>query len=116
MSCRYVEIENELTLNEIIIEKREEEIADLQSKVLEVNEIFKDLATIVVSQRAGLEAIEENVANAATRTEKGVEELAKATESQRKGRGNMVCLLFVLLLIAGGIVFYLYVLHPKFGF
>ena len=54
MMMEFADIENDLTINEMIIEKREEEILDLQSKVVDVNIIFRDLATIVSSQHEGL--------------------------------------------------------------
>lgn len=115
MMMEFADIENDLTINEMIIEKREEEILDLQSKVVDVNDIFRDLATIVSNQHEGLESIESSVADSESRAAKGVEELLKATKHQRKSRGKIGCMLLILLLTAGGLIFYLYVLHPKFN-
>lgn len=41
---------NESTLNEAIIEEREQGIREIQMQIGEVNEIFKDLALLVREQ------------------------------------------------------------------
>ena len=58
--------------------------------------------------------VEENTASTEVRTGKGVDELLKATTHQKKSRSKMTWLLLVLLLICGGVIFYLFVLNPDF--
>lgn len=43
-------MDNEIVFNEAIIEEREQAIQDIQQQIGEVNEVFKDLATLVHSQ------------------------------------------------------------------
>lgn len=45
-------MENETTLNEAIIEERDQGIREIQTQIGEVNEIFRDLALLVSEQGA----------------------------------------------------------------
>ena len=47
---------SEIELNEQLIEEREQEIQGIEQGILELNEIFRDLATIVVEQGSALGA------------------------------------------------------------
>merc|ERR1712000_731896 len=71
-------VEQNLDTQDSLIAEREEGIDEIHGKMVEVNEIFTDLNTIVV--------------------EKGVVELEKATNYQRKANSKtryIVCLLFI---------------------
>lgn len=45
-------LENEISFNEAVIEEREQGIQEVQQQIVEVNEIFKDLAVLVHDQGA----------------------------------------------------------------
>lgn len=92
-------IEDDLTL----IRDREERIRQLESDILDVNEIFKDLATMVNEQGETIDSIEGNVDKAYTNVEAGTSQLAKAAEYQRKSRKKM-CILLVILVIIVAVV------------
>lgn len=89
-------IEDDLTL----IRDREERIRQLESDILDVNEIFKDLATMVNEQGETIDSIEGNVDKAYTNVETGTSQLAKAAEYQKKSRKKMCILLVILVIIA----------------
>lgn len=45
-----LQLESEIVFNEAIIEEREQSIQDIQQQIDEVNEVFKDLVTLVHAQ------------------------------------------------------------------
>jgi len=45
-------LDNEIVFNEAIIEERDQGIQEIQHQIIEVNEIFKDLAVLVHDQGA----------------------------------------------------------------
>lgn len=89
-------IEDDLTL----IREREERIRQLESDILDVNEIFRDLGTMVMEQGEILNDIESNVQRAHDNVESGNEQLVTAATYQRKSRKKQCCLLLIFLLIA----------------
>jgi syntaxin 7 len=50
--CRqdFLQLENEVVLNEAVIEEREQGIQEIYQQIGEVNEIFKELADVVNEQ------------------------------------------------------------------
>jgi syntaxin 7 len=44
-------LDNEVEYNEALIEEREEELRNIERSIVEVNEIFRDLGTIVNEQQ-----------------------------------------------------------------
>ena len=60
------------------LEDREEQIAQLQQTVAEINSIFKELADLVHIQGAAIDSIEANMSKVKKETGKGLEELQQA--------------------------------------
>jgi len=81
------------------IEDRHLDILKLERQVLEVYELFKDLATLVDIQQESLDIIENRVAKAKAYVEKGEKELIKAEKHQIGARKKTCCLLIMLLII-----------------
>ena len=96
--------------NEAVIADREQGINHLNRSVQEVAEIFQDLALLVNEQGAQIDNIQTNIESAATSTEKGVRELARASRHQRRTRSRM-CVIFACVLV----VIILLVVVLKFG-
>jgi len=96
--------------NEAVIADREQGINHLNRSVQEVAEIFQDLALLVNEQGAQIDNIQTNIESAATSTEKGVRELARASRHQRRTRSRM-CIIFACVLV----VIILLVVVLKFG-
>lgn len=82
------------------IEEREEGIKQLESTMLEVNDIFKDLGNIVTEQGEMLDNIEYNMTATSTHVENGTEQLGKASRYQKKARKKMMCLLVIVVVVA----------------
>ncbi|KAK7099060.1 syntaxin-7-like [Littorina saxatilis] len=96
LQAQEVVIEDDLSL----LREREERIRQLESDVLDVNEIFRDLGAMISEQGEVLNDIEANVERAYSNVEGGNEQLVKAAEYQRKSRKKMCCLLVIFLVVA----------------
>jgi len=93
-----MQTESELSLEEI--KEREAAIRKLESDILDVNDIFKDLALMVHEQGDVIDSIEANVGTAATHVEQGNVQLEKARDYQKASRKKMCCFLVILLIVA----------------
>lgn len=86
------------------IEERHLEILKLEQQVLEVYELFRDLATLVDIQQESLDVIENRIKGAKHYTEKGEKSLVKSEEYGKKARKRQCCLLLILLAIVIAII------------
>ncbi|KAK7486647.1 hypothetical protein BaRGS_00022048, partial [Batillaria attramentaria] len=78
LQAQEVVIEDDLAL----LREREERIRQLESDVLDVNEIFRDLGAMISEQGEVLNDIEANVERAYSNVETGNEQLVKAADYQ----------------------------------
>jgi len=95
-----MQIENEREFNDSLIQDREEGIKQIESSIKEVNEIFTDLAHLVVEQGVMIDNIESNVESAAHNTTEGVVELRKASDHQKSARSKMCWLALIIAIVA----------------
>lgn len=91
--------QNEVDFQEGLIQEREEEIRGIEQGITELNEIFRDLGTMVTEQGVMVDNIEQNVSNAATHTKAADRELITAARYQKGARNRMCCLLLILAII-----------------
>ena len=80
-----------------VIEERHLDILKLEQQVLEIYELFRDLATLVDLQQESLDVIENRILHAKNYTEKAEVELNEAEDYQKKARNRRCCLLLILL-------------------
>jgi len=80
------------------IEARHKDIVRLEASILELHQLFVDMAVLVDSQGELLNQIEFNVSQSVAYTADGVQELKKAVEYQKKSRKKM-CIIIVILII-----------------
>jgi len=97
-------VDNELEYNESMIVQREEEIREIESGITELNEIFRDLGTMVHEQGSMLDSIENNVTSISMSTHAAAEELTTAAIHQRNARKKSCCLLLIAAVVAGIVV------------
>nr|XP_046181548.1 syntaxin-12-like isoform X3 [Oncorhynchus gorbuscha] len=81
-----------------LIKERETNIRKLESDILDVNQIFKDLAVMIHDQGEMIDSIEANVESAEVHVDRGTEQLQRAAYFQQKSRKKM-CILAVVLSI-----------------
>lgn len=89
----------DLAIENRIAHEREEGIRRIQSQVSEVNQIFRDLASIVTEQGQQFETIEDQAESSATNTKATVKELKKTADRQRSQRERLFCMLAAAILV-----------------
>ncbi|XP_071382587.1 syntaxin-12-like [Centroberyx affinis] len=82
-----------------IIKERETNIRQLEADIMDVNQIFKDLAVMIHDQGEMIDSIEANVENAEVHVDRGTAQLQKASYYQRKSRKRMCILAMVMSLV-----------------
>lgn len=92
-------LEADREFNDSLITEREEGIREIESTVMEVNEIFQDLSTLVVEQGTLIDSIENHIEEASHQVTAGVHELRQASEHQRKARTKMCCMILVIIAV-----------------
>lgn len=96
-----VQAEEEVSVE--LIEERERAIRQLEADIVGVNEIFRDLATMVYEQGDMIDSIEANVDSAAVHVEDGNVQLQKASNYQKAARKKICCILVILVVVAGAL-------------
>lgn len=91
-----IRLDNEIEYNEGIIMEREQSIKEIEGAIHEVNEMFRDLGSLVVEQQGMIDNIESNIESTAVRTGDANLELQSANTYQRKAK-NRMCYLFGIL-------------------
>ncbi|KAM9296840.1 syntaxin-16 isoform 4-T4 [Gastrophryne carolinensis] len=85
--------------NTVIVEEREREIRQIVQSISDLNEIFRDLSTMVVEQGTVLDRIDYNVEQACVKTDEGLKQLQQAEQYQKKNRKMLVILILFILVI-----------------
>jgi len=101
---QYLVVDNQREFNDMMIRQRDEGIRDIEAALSDVNDIFRDLATLVVEQGTLIDNIESNIEQANAKTIKGVQELKVASNEQRKARTKMCCIALIVVLVAAAAV------------
>jgi hypothetical protein len=88
--------QSEVDFQESMIVEREAEIRQIEQSVGELNELFRDVATMVHAQGEQLDVISENVEGVREDTRGADVELRSASRYQRSARQRACCLLLIL--------------------
>ncbi|XP_048413860.1 syntaxin-12 [Stegostoma tigrinum] len=83
-----------------LIKERETAIRQLEANILDVNQIFKDLAMMIHDQGDMIDSIEANVESAEVHVEQGTHQLQRAAYYQKKSRKKL-CILIMVLAVVG---------------
>ncbi|XP_078317835.1 syntaxin-7-like isoform X1 [Crassostrea virginica] len=84
-----------------MLHEREAAIKQLESDIVDVNQIFKDLGMLVHEQGEMLDSIEANVETTAGHVEAGREQLSKAVTYQSKARRKKcICVVILVVVLA----------------
>ncbi|CAK9860373.1 unnamed protein product [Sphagnum jensenii] len=103
----------QLRQTEALSVEREKEITEIVESVNDLAQIMKDLSVLVIDQGTIVDRIDYNITNVATSVEKGVKELVKAEETQKKG-GMVLCVMVLIALCA--FMLFVYVVKKILGF
>jgi len=94
-----IQMEQDVDLQ--LIQERERDIKQLESDIMGVNQIFKDLGMIVHEQGEVIDSIEANVETTAVQVQTGRDHLKKASEYQNKARRKKcICIVIVVVALA----------------
>lgn len=97
-----IRMDDMIQYNENLIAERYADVQSIEKDVMEINEIFKDLAVMVSDQGEKIDQIQNHIQSTADDTEAASEEIDKAYDSHKKAR-KRTCML-VLILIAAVII------------
>ncbi|KRX40999.1 Syntaxin-12 [Trichinella nativa] len=90
------------------IQEREQVIRQLESDIMDVNQIFKDLALMVHQQGEVIDSIEANVDNAQVHIDQGSTQIQRAAQYQSKARRKkmLCCSVIIVLIIVISLIIY----------
>ncbi|KAI5849858.1 t-SNARE [Tricharina praecox] len=91
--------QNEVEFHESLILQREEEIRSLERGVTEINDIFRDLGTMIRDQGDQLDVIGANVDSVSQDHKAADLELRSASRYQKSARNRACCLLLILAIV-----------------
>ncbi|KAB7500398.1 Syntaxin-7 [Armadillidium nasatum] len=94
------------------LQEREAQIRQLESDIFDVNQIFKDLATMVHEQGEVIDSIEANVEMAQQNVGQGASQLNQAAQYQNKARRKKLCL-FIIFAVVLAVLILIIVLSTK---
>lgn len=101
----YAQLSNDVEAQHAMIQYRDQAIRSLQRDMSEVNDMFKDLASLVSEQGEYVNDIASNVHAASEDVNTGVDEVNKAHEYQKKSRSKLCIIAVVItILVAIGVV------------
>merc|ERR1712126_394090 len=81
------------------LQQREQSMRQLESDIVDVNTIFKDLATMVHEQGDIVDSIEQNIESTTVQVTTGTEQLRQAADYQNKARKKKIILAVLGLII-----------------
>jgi len=90
---------HELAYQESLIQEREAEIREIETGIHELQEIFRDLGTLVNQQGGMLDNIELNISSVEADTGAASQQLTTAAVYQRKAGKRAACLMIVLVVV-----------------
>ncbi|XP_074643155.1 syntaxin-7-like [Tubulanus polymorphus] len=92
-------LQMEEDVNLQLIQEREESVKKLESDIIGLNDIFKELGMLVHEQGEVIDSIEANVENAQIHVQEGNTQLEKARDYQSSARRKKCILVLILLAI-----------------
>jgi len=81
------------------LREREKAIKQLESDIVDVNQIFKELASLVHEQGETIDSIEANVESAQMEVQQGAQQLGAASSYQSKIRRRKLCLFITFCVV-----------------
>jgi len=81
------------------VQNKSQDIRRLEQSILELHQLFLDLAVMVEAQGELIDAIEDNVAVTVSNTKTAVDNLRSANKYQKKSRKRMCCLIIIFIVV-----------------
>ncbi|KAH6582910.1 hypothetical protein BASA50_006567 [Batrachochytrium salamandrivorans] len=80
------------------IQSKHKDVVKIEKSILELQQLFIDMAVLVASQGEIIDQIAVHIDNAANDTEQGTQSLAQATKLQKKSRKKM-CIIIIFIVV-----------------
>lgn len=80
IQAQAIQVEEDINIEEL--KEREKSIRQIESDIVDVNKIFKDLATMIHAQAELVDSIEANVESATIQVHEGAQQIHKARDFQ----------------------------------
>jgi len=90
---------HELAYQEALVQERENEIRQIEVGIHELNEITRDLATIIAEQAPMFDNVEANIASVEVNLREADREVTVAADYQRKAGKRGACLMIVIVIV-----------------
>ncbi|XP_046544127.1 syntaxin-16-like [Haliotis rubra] len=84
--------------NTNIVQTREKEVSQIVRSIMDLNEIFKDLSSMIVDQGSLLDRIDYNIEHSSVAVEKGLQQLQKAEKYQKKNRKMYIIIILAVII------------------
>jgi len=111
---QFLAVQDDADFQESLIHERDREIKTIQGQVIQVNEIFREVARLVEDQGEMVENIQTNISHVTMNVKSANEDLGEANKSQQSSR-KKICLiaLIITLLVAVVVIVVVVVLKTK---
>jgi len=101
---QYLALQDDTDFQDSLVHERERDIKIIQGQVIEVNEIFRDLARLVEDQGELVENISTNISTVVTNVKTASEEVNEAKEHQQSTRKKICFIALGVVVIVAVIV------------
>ncbi|XP_020087914.1 syntaxin-22-like isoform X1 [Ananas comosus] len=92
-------LDNEIASNDVVIEERDQGIREINYDVEQVNEIYKDLAILLLDQQATIDSIDKHVEAAYVSNASAKTQVRTASESSKSRWCFWALIIFVMVLV-----------------
>ncbi|CAH1369868.1 hypothetical protein MTP99_011354 [Tenebrio molitor] len=110
---RQAQLAREMAFEQDMLVEREARIKQIEADVLDVNEIMRELGSLVHAQTETIDTIENSIDHAAGNVEEATEQLVTASRYQNKYRRKLLILMLIGLVIVAIIIVILVVQLKK---
>lgn len=97
---KQAQIHRDLQFEQEMLLEREQKVKQIEADVLDINEIMRELGSLVHTQKEGIDRIEDSIDNTAGNVEEGAEHLIKASTYQNRSRRKLLILVIIALVVA----------------
>jgi len=101
---QFLALQDDTDFQDSLMHERERDIKVIQGQVIEVNEIFRDLARLVEDQGELVENIQTNISNVVINVKTASEEVKEANTLQQSSRKKLCCILLGVVIIVAVVV------------
>jgi len=98
-----IQLDDDLDMQDDIIRDRNRHIKTIHGQMVQVNEIFQDIARLVQDQSETIDSIQTNIVTASDHVDSGVKEIKDADKSQQSSRKKL-CFLAIFITVVVAVV------------